>query len=697
MKRRIMISMFAVILMETYGVDAYAAPALSFVEPPTPYDGQVIEGSSVEIEARISESSLAELAFNWNGRDHIFYGDSTVLMFNFDNVAALGEVYGVAGGVVKDVSRWHNDGTLGIGNDPTTVPEWLSNGYYGGAFDFAGNGSTFGQSILVIPHDESLVPYGGDFAMAVWVRPRSDIDGDIMRKGSTYTASTWYKLEHSPGTSSNRFSLNFNTDGTDATVNSALAYNDDQWHFVVAQRNGDRAELWIDGSLVGSTFVSGSIYNTANLTVGSKDDQNDDFINATLDEVRLYMRSFTEDEMQVLYHSNLSKVDTNTWYFYVNPANLAGGTYTYQASATNATSEKSTAGPRSVTINAPPISAEASAEIRVAGTVVGSYLYTQSNDGLCETITERESGGKPSRRYSYLEHKWTFNIPSSGAMVFYVNAYKSPNNEDDFVFAYSRDDYSYENMAVVTKTSDDDVYQSCAVPGTTAGTVYVRVVDTDRTEANKSLDTIYVDDMYITSVGGAPDNQPPTPSLMTWADPPHATGSTTISMTATTASDISGVEYCFEETTGYGSDSGWQYSPTYEDTGLQPNTTYAYRVKARDKSADKNENEWSPTVPVTTPAAALPGEATNPSPSDGQSDINRKAVTLSWTPGPGAASHDIYLGSSMTLGPADFVGNQISTTYEPSVLRKSMTYYWRIDEVNSDGTTTGHVWSFTTL
>jgi hypothetical protein len=222
-------------------------------------------------------------------------------------------------------------------------------------------------------------------------------------------------------------------------------------------------------------------------------------------------------------------------------------------------------------------------------------------------------------------------------------------------------------------------------------------VDTDRTEGNRSLDTIYVDDMYIASTGGVPDTDPPTPDPMEWAIPPYATGSTAISMTATAASDSSGVEYYFEEITGKGSDSGWQFSPTYTDTGLQPNTTYTYQVKARDKSANQNETAMSSPSSATTPTASVPGQATNPTPYDGQENVNRKEVLLSWTAGSGATSHDIYLGTSAELGPADFVGNQTSTSYKPSVLRKGLTYYWRIDEVNSDGTTTGVVWSFSTL
>ncbi|WP_353415664.1 DUF6288 domain-containing protein, partial [Haloferula helveola] len=101
------------------------------------------------------------------------------------------------------------------------------------------------------------------------------------------------------------------------------------------------------------------------------------------------------------------------------------------------------------------------------------------------------------------------------------------------------------------------------------------------------------------------DNMPPTPDPMTWVSVPAATSDTTITMTASTASDPSGVEYYFEETTGNpgGDDSGWQDSAVYIDTGLDPSTTYSYQVKARDKSPDQNETGLSPLESATTDAA----------------------------------------------------------------------------------------------
>ena len=102
------------------------------------------------------------------------------------------------------------------------------------------------------------------------------------------------------------------------------------------------------------------------------------------------------------------------------------------------------------------------------------------------------------------------------------------------------------------------------------------------------------------------DFDPPNPDPMIWATAPNATGTTSISMTATAASDPSGVEYYFDETSGNsgGSDSDWQDSATYEDTSLVPETQYTYQVKARDKSANNNETDWSSEFFATTDAEA---------------------------------------------------------------------------------------------
>jgi hypothetical protein len=69
------------------------------------------------------------------------------------------------------------------------------------------------------------------------------------------------------------------------------------------------------------------------------------------------------------------------------------------------------------------------------------------------------------------------------------------------VFAYSTDGTNFTPMVTVTKTDDDDTDQTFVLPSNLSGTVYIRVMDTDRTKGldPQPLDTIFLDHMFIRS------------------------------------------------------------------------------------------------------------------------------------------------------------------------------------------------------
>ena len=99
--------------------------------------------------------------------------------------------------------------------------------------------------------------------------------------------------------------------------------------------------------------------------------------------------------------------------------------------------------------------------------------------------------------------------------------------------------------------------------------------------------------------------------------------------------------------------------------------------------------------------------AHTPNPPDGAM-IGDTWVSLSWQPGETAVSHDVYFSENFNdvkEGTADaFQGNQTTTDLlagfpgypYPEGLVPGTTYYWRVDEVEADGTTKlrGSVWRF---
>jgi len=126
----------------------------------------------------------------------------------------------------------------------------------------------------------------------------------------------------------------------------------------------------------------------------------------------------------------------------------------------------------------------------------------------------------------------------------------------------------------------------------------------------------YIGYVVIGGAGGEEDTTAPIPNPMTWQG--YTSTLNSVTLTATTAYDESGVVYYFEELSGNpgATDSGWQSSPIYTDDGLTANTEYRYRVKARDNSVNQNETNWSSELIVTTEeGGGGGGDTTAPEPA----------------------------------------------------------------------------------
>ncbi len=217
--------------------------------------------------------------------------------------------------------------------------------------------------------------------------------------------------------------------------------------------------------------------------------------------------------------------------------------------------------------------------------IINNYTATMHSCDLLvnvyEGVTEMESKGKPSNRYSYLEHKWTIDATGGyESYVFYLEAYHTANSEgDDFIFAYSTDDTTYTDMVTVTKTTDNNTYQTFTLPDTLSGIVYIRVKDGDQTKGNKYLDTIYIDHMYIEAISEQ-DSSPPVISNVASSDITYNSVRITWDTDEPSNSKVN-----YDTTTpptSTKSDSSMVTSHTITLTDLLPETTYYYEVQSTD-------------------------------------------------------------------------------------------------------------------
>ncbi|MCF7803319.1 MAG: T9SS type A sorting domain-containing protein [Candidatus Marinimicrobia bacterium] len=128
----------------------------------------------------------------------------------------------------------------------------------------------------------------------------------------------------------------------------------------------------------------------------------------------------------------------------------------------------------------------------------------------------------------------------------------------------------------------------------------------------------------------------------------------------------------------------------FTDSGLEPITTYHYRVYGYKNSTTSD----TATITITTLTAdGRPVPVKAPEPQDEATDVPMLG-TLAWNGGEGAESYDIYYGIET---PPPFVKNVREKSLSPKLgFADTETYYWRVDAVNGSGTTEGPVWSFRT-
>ena len=114
--------------------------------------------------------------------------------------------------------------------------------------------------------------------------------------------------------------------------------------------------------------------------------------------------------------------------------------------------------------------------------------------------------------------------------------------------------------------------------------------------------------------------------------------------------------------------------------GSSTSSTCVLRIEGTADYGGTGSNISIDNVNVTVPT---PSCASTPSPTSGATGVTL-TPTLSWATVAGATGYDVYYGT--TSGALTLVStNQAGTTYTPSSLTASQTYYWKVVPVNSYG------------
>ena len=128
---------------------------------------------------------------------------------------------------------------------------------------------------------------------------------------------------------------------------------------------------------------------------------------------------------------------------------------------------------------------------------------------------------------------------------------------------------------------------------------------------------------------------------------------------------------------------------------LEFDTPYYWRIDTVNDDGTTPGQVWDfRTESAPPPPPQPPPQATNPSPTDGATDVDAD-TNLGWSNVVEATLYRVYLGTDQNNLP--FIASPTTNNHDPvSDLQPNTLYYWRVDPVNIAANTVGEVWSFTT-
>jgi len=283
--------------------DGGVVPGISFVSP-TPANGSNIINSTIINVSITNASSISEVKWILNGTNYTFYNDSLILLMNLNNNSNIGE----NSTSFVDISKYRNNGTCS--NCPVLNP----NGKYGNALSFNG-----------VTSYVDLGPWFNyqEFTISMWINPASSQNqyADIL--DNNHDGDSNWALQQD--------SSNNNQYGWGGSF--TLSANN--WQHLTIQRSGTTCYSYVNGVLVTSAtcYPSGINYDSSpsrNLNIGRHNTLGR-YWNGTLDEIAIWNRSLTADEIQQYYYLSLYKQSSNSWNLISNRTFESNGYHNYSA------------------------------------------------------------------------------------------------------------------------------------------------------------------------------------------------------------------------------------------------------------------------------------------------------------------------------------------------------------------------------
>lgn len=291
-----------------------AAPILSFESPTpanntyTPYNYTDTINISILESNATSDADVDVLKFNWNETNYTFFDDSLVLGMNFDNLSAVGD----STTNVRDFSIYENNGTkFEVGG-----PAWNTSGKYNGALSFDGI-----DDYVDCGNDNNL-DFTDSFTLKTWIKADTvAVEYQVMidRRTAGFAGYTFILIY-------DELLFGFDNHWHITVAKNLVAGN---WYHIVGvfDNNNNKVYIYVNGvSVIDEAETNVPITRSQSLRIGGESFNTPPIysFNGSIDEVRIYNRALTPDEILMQYYSNLQKYNETQWFLQANITDSAG-------------------------------------------------------------------------------------------------------------------------------------------------------------------------------------------------------------------------------------------------------------------------------------------------------------------------------------------------------------------------------------
>ena len=194
----------------------------------------------------------------------------------------------IDGKTVKDMFG-ENHGTI-VG-DPQSIPGHMAEG-----LDFGGQPDCV-ELPQIMAIGENSVTY------ETWFMKTNNAGWQYLMTNKNDFHNNFFRLGLNENTGQVRFYTEHD-DELNTKFVTATDYGDGEWHHVVATRDGDQAKIYVDGALAGEgDAMDGNIGGDDTNWYLAQDGNTNGYLIGAMDEVRIYSRALTEEEVKQNFES----------------------------------------------------------------------------------------------------------------------------------------------------------------------------------------------------------------------------------------------------------------------------------------------------------------------------------------------------------------------------------------------------------